>query len=122
MSKIVPAIIPFPFWPHFDEEEIAAVTTVLRSGRVNRWTGEENVLFEQEFSAFAGCRHAIAVANGTVALELALLALGIGPGDEVIVSSRTFIASASAVVVRGATPVVADIDPDSQNLSVATVH
>ena len=113
---------PFPSWPHFDEEEIAAVTDVLRSGRVNRWTGEENVLFEQEFATFAGCRHAIAVANGTVALELALLALGIGPGDEVIVSSRTFIASASAVVVRGATPVVADIDPDSQNLSVATVQ
>jgi dTDP-4-amino-4,6-dideoxygalactose transaminase len=89
---------------------------------VNRWTGEENVLFEQEFAAFAGCRHAIAVANGTVALELALLALGIGPGDEVIVSSRTFIASASAIVVRGATPVVADIDADSQNLSAATVQ
>jgi hypothetical protein len=88
---------------------------------VNRWTGEENVLFEQEFAAFAGCRHAIAVANGTVALELALLALGIGPGDEVIVSSRTFIASASAVVMRGATPVVADIDPISQNLSASTV-
>ena len=113
---------PFPSWPYFDEEEIAAVTAVLRSGRVNRWTGQENVLFEQEFAAFAGCRHAIAVANGTVALELALLALGIGPGDEVIVSSRTFIASASAVVMRGATPVVADIEPDSQNLSAATVR
>lgn len=112
----------FPAWPHFDEEEISAVTAVLRSGRVNRWTGQENILFEQEFAAFAGCRHAIAVANGTVALELALLALGIGPGDEVIVSSRTFIASASAIFVRGATPVVADIDPVSQNLSVATVQ
>jgi dTDP-4-amino-4,6-dideoxygalactose transaminase len=89
---------------------------------VNRWTGQENVLFEQEFAAFAGCRHAIAVANGTVALELALLALGIGAGDEVIVSSRTFIASASAVVMRGATPVVADIEPESQNLSAATVR
>jgi hypothetical protein len=89
---------------------------------VNRWTGQENVRFEEEFAVFAGCRHAIAVANGTVALELALLALGIGPGDEVIVSSRTFIASASAIVVRGATPVVADIDPDSQNLSAATVQ
>jgi len=112
----------FPAWPHFDEEEIAAVSAVLRSGRVNRWTGQENILFEQEFAVFAGCRHAIAVANGTVALELALFALGIGPGDEVIVSSRTFIASASAVVMRGATPVIADIDPDSQNLSAATVQ
>ena len=118
-SESMPA---FPLWPHFEEDEIAAVTAVLRSGRVNRWTGQENILFEQEFATFAGCRHAIAVANGTVALELALLALGIGPGDEVIVSCRTFIASASAVVVRGATPVVADIDPESQNLSVATVQ
>jgi hypothetical protein len=116
------SIPPFPSWPHFDEEEIAAVTAVLRSGRVNRWTGQENELFEQEFAALTGCRHAIAVANGTIALELALFALGIGPGDEVIVSSRTFIASASAVVMRGATPVVADIEPDSQNLSAATVR
>lgn len=121
-QQISTSLPPFPSWPHFDEEEIAAVTTVLRSGRVNRWTGQENVLFEQEFATFSGCRHAIALANGTVALELALFALGIGPGDEVIVSSRTFIASASAVFVRGATPVVADIDPDSQNLSAATVR
>lgn len=116
------SIPPFPSWPQFDEDEIAAVTAVLRSGRVNRWTGQENELFEQEFADFSGCRHAISLANGTVALELALLALGIGPGDEVIVSSRTFIASASAVVVRGATPVIADIEPDSQNLSAATVR
>ena len=116
------SIPPFPSWPRFDEEEIAAVTAVLRSGRVNRWTGQENELFEQEFAAFTGCRHAIALANGTVALELALLALGIGAGDEVIVSSRTFIASASAVVARGAMPVIADIEPDSQNLSAATVR
>jgi hypothetical protein len=116
------SIPPFPSWPRFDEEEIAAVSAVLRSGRVNRWTGQENELFEQEFANFTGCRHAISLANGTVALELALLALGIGAGDEVIVSSRTFIASASAVVMRGATPVIADIEPDSQNLSAATVR
>lgn len=121
-KHISTSLSPFPPWPHFDEEEIAAVTAVLRSGRVNRWTGEENILFEEEFAAFAGCRYAIAVANGTVALELALLALNIGPGDEVIVSSRTFIASASCVIMRGATPVVADIDPLSQNLSIATVQ
>lgn len=122
MVSAVPCPQPFPSWPQFDDAEISAVTAVLRSGHVNRWTGQENVLFEREFAAFAGCHHAIAVANGTVALELALLALGIGPGDEVIVSSRTFIASASAVFVRGATPVVADIDPVSQNLSVETVQ
>jgi len=112
----------FPGWPQFDDSEIAAVSAVLRSGRVNRWTGEENQQFEREFAAFTGCRHAVAVANGTVALELALLTLGVGPGDEVIVSSRTFIATASAVVMRGARPVVADIDPVSQNLTAETVR
>jgi hypothetical protein len=112
----------FPGWPQFDESDIDAATAVLRSGRVNRWTGEENLQFEAEFAAAVGCRHAVAVANGTVALELALLALGIGPGDEVIVSCRTFIASASAVVMRGARPVVVDIDPVSQNLTVETVE
>lgn len=111
----------FPGWPQFDDAEIAAVATVLRSGRVNRWTGEENALFEREFAASVGCHYAVAVANGTVALELALLALGVGPGDEVIVSSRTFIATASAVVMRGARPVVADIDPVTQNLTAETV-
>lgn len=116
------AIGAFPGWPHFDDTEIAAASAVLRSGRVNRWTGEENELFEREFAEFAGCRHAIALANGTVALELALTAIGIGPGDEVIVGSRTFIASASAVVMRGARPVVADIDPVSQNITVETVR
>ena len=113
---------PFPQWPHFGEDEIAAVATVLRSGRVNRWTGGENEAFEREFAAFCDCRHAVAVANGTLALELALVALGIGPGDEVIVSCRTFIATASAVVMRGATPVVADIDPFSQNVTAETVR
>jgi dTDP-4-amino-4,6-dideoxygalactose transaminase len=120
--KAVSRVQPFPPWPYFDESAIAAIAAVLRSGRVNRWTGQENELFEKEFAAFSGCRHAVAVANGTVALELALLSLGIGPGDEVIVSSRTFIATASAVVMRGARPVVADVTPDSQNLSVETVR
>lgn len=109
---------PFPAWPHYDEDEIAAVAAVLRSGRVNYWTGEEARCFEREYAEHVGVRHAIALANGTVALELALYAFGIGPGDEVITSSRTFIASASAAVMRGATPVIADVDPVSQNITL----
>lgn len=112
---------PFPPWPYFAEDEIAAASAVLKSGRVNYWTGQEGRRFEEEFARFAGCRYAIALANGTLALELALYALGIGPGDEVIVTSRTFIASASCAVMRGAVPVPADVDPVSQNITAQTV-
>jgi dTDP-4-amino-4,6-dideoxygalactose transaminase len=112
----------FAPWPSFAEDEIQAALAVIRSGKVNYWTGEEGRLFETEFAAFSGSRHAIALANGTVALELALYALGIGPGDEVVVASRTFIASASCVVMRGATPVMADVDPNSQNITADTVR
>ena len=114
--------VPFPGWPSFDAEGVEAVSAVLRSGRVNYWTGDEGRLFEQEFAAYSGARHAIAVANGTVALELALYALGIGPGDEVITPSRTFIASASCIAMRGATPVMADVDRESQTLTAETVQ
>ena len=112
----------FSPWPFFDEELIEASSKVLRSGRVNYWTGEEGRLFEKEYAEAIGSQHAIALTNGTVALELALYGLGIGPGDEVIVPSRTFIASASCAVMRGATPVVADVDRDSQNLTVGTIR
>lgn len=95
---------------------------VLRSGQVNYWTGEQGRFFEEEFAAFVGCKYGVAVANGTVALELALHALGIGPGDEVIVPSRTFIASASSVVRQRAIPVMADIDATSQNLTADTIR
>src|ERR1700755_1085971 len=95
---------PFAPWPSFSNEEMEAVGQVLRSGKVNYWTGNEGRQFESEFAAFTGSKYAIALANGTVALELALYALGIGPGDEVVVASRTFIASASCVVMRGAIP------------------
>jgi dTDP-4-amino-4,6-dideoxygalactose transaminase len=111
----------FAPWPSFSEEEIDAVSRVLRSGRVNYWTGEEGKAFETEFAAWSGTRYAIALANGTVALELALRALKIGPGDEVIVPSRTFVATASCVVACGAVPVCADIDLDSQNITAETI-
>lgn len=112
---------PFAPWPHFDEEMIAAVGQVLRSSKVNYWTGQECREFEKEYAASVGTKHAIALANGTLALELALMALDIGPGDEVIVPPRTFIATASSVVMRGATPIFADVDPVSGNLSAETI-
>jgi dTDP-4-amino-4,6-dideoxygalactose transaminase len=95
---------------------------VLRSGKLNYWTGEEVRRFENEFASFAGCQHAIAVANGTVALELALYGLKIGKGDEVIVPSRTFVASASCAIMRGAKPVFADVDPISQTLTANNIR
>jgi dTDP-4-amino-4,6-dideoxygalactose transaminase len=112
---------PFSSWPFFDQDEISAALVPLASGKVNYWTGQEGRKFEQEFASSAGCKYAIALANGTVALELALYVLGIGPGDEVIVTCRTFIASASAVVMRGAIPVMADVDPVSQNVTAETL-
>ncbi len=95
---------------------------MLRSGRVNYWTGNECREFEREFADYVGTRHAVAVANGTVALELALQALDIPPGSEVIVPSRTFLATASAVVRQGCRPVFADVDPISGNLCAATIE
>jgi dTDP-4-amino-4,6-dideoxygalactose transaminase len=112
----------FAPWPYYAPDEIEAVTRVLASGHVNFWTGRECVQFESDYAQYAGVRHAITLANGTLALELALYALGIGPGDEVVVPSRTFIASASCVVARGARPVVADVDPESQNFTADTIR
>lgn len=112
----------FAPWPYFSEDEITAAADVLRSGKINYWTGTEGRMFEREFAASVASPHAIAVANGTAALEIALRVLGIGPGDEVIVPSRTFIASASCVVMNGAKPVFADVDITSQNLTVETIR
>ncbi len=113
---------PFPPWPAFAADEIDAVVAVLRSGRVNYWTGEEGRAFEREFAAMLGAKHAVALSNGTVALELALRAVGVGPGDDVVVPARTFVATASAVVAVGGRPVIADIDPVSQSLTAETVR
>lgn len=112
----------FSPWPSFTEEEANAVRQVLLSNKVNYWTGTECRQFEHEFAEWSGSRYAIALANGTVALDLALKALNIGPGDEVIVTPRTFIASASCVVTAGAIPVFADVDPSSGNLSAETIQ
>lgn len=108
-------------WPVFEADEVEAVTRVLTSGRVNYWTGTEGREFEREYAEALGMRHAIALHNGTVALELALYALGVGEGDEVITTPRTFIASASAAVMRGAVPVMAEVDPDSGNITAESI-
>jgi dTDP-4-amino-4,6-dideoxygalactose transaminase len=113
---------PFPPWPAFTAEEADAARDVILSNRVNYWTGQECREFEREFAAWAGTRHAIALANGTVALDLALRGLGIGAGDEVVVTPRTFLASASCIANAGAVPVFADVDPDSQNVTVDTIR
>lgn len=112
---------PFAPWPSFSSDERAAVDAVLRSGRVNYWTGEEGRDFEREFAEWCGARHAVALANGTVAIDLALKTLGVGAGDEVIVTPRTFLASASCIVNAGARPVFVDVDRDSQNITPETI-
>jgi dTDP-4-amino-4,6-dideoxygalactose transaminase len=114
--------LPFAPWPYFAPDEIAAAARVLESGKVNYWTGDEGRRFEIEFANYVGCEYAVAVANGTVALELALRALGVGPGDEVITASRTFIASASCAVSLGARPVFADVDRGSGNITADTIR
>jgi len=114
--------VAFAPWPHHEPDEVEAATRVLATGRTNYWTGQEGRDFERAYAQHLGRHHAIALHNGTVALELALIAFGIGPGDEVITTARTFIASASAVVMRGAVPVIADVDRESGNLTRSTVE
>ena len=112
----------FEPWPRFTSAEADAVSKVLLSNKVNYWTGQECREFEKEFATFAQTQYAVAVTNGTVALDLALKALGIGTGDDVIVTSRTFLASASSIVTAGANPVFADVELDSQNISRRTIE
>ncbi len=111
----------FSPWPNFTEEETSAVTAVLQSNKVNYWTGQEGRKFEKEFAAYTDSNYAIALANGTLALDLALQALEIKAGDEVIVTSRTFIASISSIINAGATPIFADVELESQNISASTI-
>jgi dTDP-4-amino-4,6-dideoxygalactose transaminase len=112
---------PFSDWPSFTAEEADAVQRVVMSNKVNYWTGTEAREFEKEFAAWCGTKYAVAMANGTVALDVALKALGVGPGDEVVVTPRTFIASISCVVNAGAVPVFADVEADSGNVSARTI-
>jgi len=109
-------------WPLFTAAEADAVRQVLLSNKVNYWTGTECREFEREFADWCGSRYAIALMNGTVALDLALQALGVGPGDEVVVTPRSFIASISCVVNAGATPVFADVDGETGNITAASIE
>jgi dTDP-4-amino-4,6-dideoxygalactose transaminase len=113
---------PFSPWPSFTEEEANAVRDVILSNKVNYWTGQECREFEKEFAAWTGSEHAISLTNGTVALDLALQALAIGAGDEVVVTPRTFLASVSSIVNAGAIPVFADVDSKSQNITAETIR
>ena len=108
-------------WPYHAQDEIDAVVEVLKSGKTNYWSGPHGQLFEAEFAAYTGAKHALAVSNGTTALEVALFAIH-NLGAEVIVPCRTFMATASSVVTAGMTPVLADIDPKTLNVTVETLE
>lgn len=112
---------PFSPWPSFTQEESDAVSQVLLSNRVNYWTGTNGRKFEKEFSDWAGCEYAVAVANGTVALDLAFKGVDLPEGGEVIVTSRTFLASISSIVNAGLIPVFADVDCDTQNITFDSI-
>jgi dTDP-4-amino-4,6-dideoxygalactose transaminase len=112
----------FSSWPSFNKQEIDAVSDVLSSNQVNYWTGSQCRDFESEFAQFCNTKYAVALANGTLALDLALRVFDISIGDEVIVTSRTFIASVSAIINVGATPIFADVDLDSQNIAPKSVR
>lgn len=112
---------PFSPWPSFSQEEADAASQVILSNKVNYWTGQEGRNFEKEFANFSDCKYAVALGNGTQALDLALIALGVEEGDEVIVTPRTFLASVSSVVTTGAKPVFVDVDRDSQNIEASTI-
>ena len=112
----------FSPWPRFIQKETDAVQKVLLSNKVNYWTGNEGRQFEREFAKFVDCDYAVALANGTAALDIALKALEIGAGDEVIVTPRTFFASVSCIVNAGAVPIFADVDYNSQNITAKTIQ
>ena len=112
----------FSSWPSFTQEEADKVSQVLLSNKVNYWTGQEGREFEKEFAVWCDSEYAIALGNGTLALDVALKAIGVGAGDEVITTSRTFLASASSIVTAGASPVFADVDLNSQNITAESIQ
>ncbi len=115
------SVVEIPPWPVYEDDERQAVERVLSSGKTNYWSGDEGMLFEQEFASWCGAKHGLCVFNGTVALEIALKSVGIQQGDEVIVTPRSFLASAASVAAIGAIPVFADIDFDTGNLTAETI-
>ena len=111
-----------PDWPFYDNEEISAVKKILAAGKVNYWTGDQSKKFEKEFANWCGTKYAIALSNGSVALTTAYLSVGIKKGDEVITTSRTFIATSSTLVLLGAIPIFADVELDSGCISAKTIE
>ena len=111
-----------PSWPYYSKDEINAVQEVLKSGAVNYWTGEISKSFENEFADFSGCKYAIALANGSLALSCAYLAIGIKKGDEVITTPRSFVATASSASLLGGKIVFADVDYNSGNITAETIQ
>ncbi len=111
----------FAPWPSFDQKIIKAVGDVLRSGKVSQWTGPNVYAFEKEYARYLGVKHAIAMTNGSVTMDVALKLLGVGPGDEVVVTCRSFVASASCAALAGALPVFADVDPMTGNMTAETI-
>ncbi|GGI67271.1 DegT/DnrJ/EryC1/StrS family aminotransferase [Shewanella gelidii] len=112
---------PFSPWPSFTQEEADIASKIILSNKVNYWTGTEGREFEKEFAEWADSKFAVALANGTLALDIALKALEVGEGDEVITTPRTFLASASSIVTAGANPVFADVDLNSQNITAQSI-
>lgn len=108
-------------WPHYDDEQVEAAANVLRSGKVNYWTGQEGRQFEKEFAEWCGTRRAIVLANGSLALELAMIGLGLKPGDEIVTTPRTFLATSTSFAIYGIKPVFADVDLDSGNITAESV-
>ena len=109
-------------WPNFDKKTIKAVKDVLKSGKVNYWTGPKGMEFEKAYAAWQGSKYAISASSGTAALHIALSALGIGPGDEVIVPSYTFIASSFSIVQAGAIPRFADVNINDHCISIESAE
>jgi len=118
----LPNTMRIPDWPYYDSEEIDAVKRILTAGKVNYWTGDQSKKFEEEFSKWCGTKYAIALSNGSVALTTAYLSIGIKKGDEVITTSRTFIATSSTLVLLGAIPIFADVELKSGCISVRTIE
>jgi dTDP-4-amino-4,6-dideoxygalactose transaminase len=112
----------FSSWPLFTEEEANAAKNVLLSNKVNYWTGNECREFEKEFAVWSNSKYAIALGNGTLALDSSFKALDIGVGDEVIVTARTYIASVTSIVNAGAIPIFADVDLNSQNITAESIR
>ena len=108
-------------WPKFEQDEVNKAVEILKSGKVNYWTGEEGKIFEREFAEKIGTKYAVALANGSLALSSAYLSVGLGVGDEIITSPRTFIATASSAILLGAKPIFADVDPDSGVITADTI-